>query len=225
MILEARNITKKFKVAGKELLVLKDVNLRIEKGEFVGIYGPSGSGKSTLLYILSLIEKPTSGEVIYNINFNYNKNSYEFRLKYLGFVFQQYRLIKELTVLENIILPNTLIFDEKKLKKKAKEILKFLDIYHLRNLFPNELSGGQQQRVSIARALIKDPLILFADEPTANLDVKNGLKIIELFRKINKELGTTTIVVSHEEEHRKFFDRIIEMEKINKALKLWFTFS
>ena len=220
MILEARNITKKFKVAGKELLVLKDVNLRIEKGEFVGIYGPSGSGKSTLLYILSLIEKPTSGEVIYNINFNYNKNSYEFRLKYLGFVFQQYRLIKELTVLENIILPNTLIFDEKKLKKKAKEILKFLDIYHLRNLFPNELSGGQQQRVSIARALIKDPLILFADEPTANLDVKNGLKIMELFRKINKELGTTTIVVSHEEEHRKFFDRIIEMEKINKALKL-----
>jgi len=219
MILEARNITKKFKVAGKELLVLKDVNLKIDKGEFIGIYGPSGSGKSTLLYILSLIEKPTSGEVIYNINFNYNKNPYEFRLKYLGFVFQQYRLIKELTVLENIILPNTLVFDEKKLKKKAKEILKFLDIYHLRNLFPNELSGGQQQRVSIARALIKDPLILFADEPTANLDVKNGLKIMELFRKINKELGTTTIIVSHEEEHRKFFDRIIEMEKINKALK------
>ncbi|MEO2154753.1 MAG: ABC transporter ATP-binding protein [Nanoarchaeota archaeon] len=218
-ILEARNIHRYFKVKNNLLKILVDVNLKVKKGEFLGIYGPSGSGKSTLLYILSLIDKPTKGEIIYNINFDYKKDPYGFRLNYLGFVFQQYKLINELTVLENIILPNILIMDEKKLRKKAKELLKFLDIYYLKDLFPNELSGGQQQRVSIARALVKDPIILFADEPTANLDVKNGLKIMEMFQKINKELGTTIICVSHEESHRKFFSRIVEMEKINKALK------
>jgi putative ABC transport system ATP-binding protein len=219
IILEGKNISRTFQVGNNKLEVLKDVNLKIKKGDFVGLYGPSGSGKSTLLYILSLIDFPNKGEVIYNINYNYKKDPYGFRLKYLGFVFQQYKLIPELTILENIILPNLFVLEENVAKKKAKELLKFLEIYELRNLYPNELSGGQQQRVTIARALLKDPLILFADEPTANLDVKNGLKIMNLFKKINEELGTTIVCVSHEEEHRKFFRRIIEMCEINKIIK------
>ena len=218
-ILEVKNVSKSFKVGSNIIKVLDDINLSVKKGEFIGLYGPSGSGKSTLLYITSLIDKPDKGEVIYNINFNYKKDPYTFRLRYLGFVFQQYKLIQELTVLENIILPNLPIIDEKTAKKRAKELLKFLEIYHLKDLFPGELSGGQQQRVAIARALLKNPLILFADEPTANLDVKTGLKIIELFKKINEEYKTTIVCVSHEEEHRKYFKRIVEMQEINKVLK------
>jgi ABC-type lipoprotein export system ATPase subunit len=218
VILEGRNISRHFRVGSTRLNVLEGINLKIKEGEFVGIYGASGSGKSTLLYILSLIDKPNKGEVVYNVNYPYKKDPYGFRVKYLGFVFQQYKLINELTVLENVVLPNLLVLDEKTARKKAKDLLKFLDIYHVRNLFPNEISGGQQQRVAIARALIKEPLILFADEPTANLDVKNGLKIMELFKKINEKLGTTIVCVSHEEEHKRFFKRILEMEKINKAL-------
>jgi len=201
------------------LKVLDIERLSFKKGDFVGIYGPSGSGKSTLLYIMSLIEKADQGEVVYKVNYNYKKDPTGFRERYVGFVFQQYKLISELTVEENIIYPNLGIKKERDLKRKTKELLKFFEIYHLKNLFPHELSGGQQQRVSIARALVKDPLILFADEPTANLDVKNGLKIMELFKKINEHFNTTIISVSHEEEHKKFFKKIIRMESINKVLK------
>jgi len=218
-ILEVKNIKKSYKVGNSILKVLDIEKLEFSKGDFVGIYGPSGSGKSTLLYIISLIEKADEGEIIYKVNYNYKKDPIGFREKFIGFVFQQYKLIPELNVIENIVYPNLGIKTEKELKKKALELLRFLDIYHLRNLFPYELSGGQQQRVSIARALVKEPLILFADEPTANLDVKNGMKIMELFKKINENLNTTIICVSHEEEHKKFFKRIIEMEKINKVLK------
>ncbi len=218
VILEAKGICRTFKVGRKKLEVLKNVNIKVKEGEFIGLYGPSGSGKSTLLYILSLIDIPNKGDVIYNIKFNYKEYPYEFRAKYLGFVFQQYKLIPELTVIENVVLPNLLTIKKEKAIKKAKNLLKFLEIYELKDLYPHELSGGQQQRVTIARALLKDPIILFADEPTANLDVKNGLKIMELFKKINQELNTTIICVSHEEMHRKFFKRVIEMKDINQAL-------
>lgn len=218
-ILVAKNITKIFNIAKKELKVLEDINLSVKKGDFIGIYGASGSGKSTLLYILSLIDTPTKGEVIYKTKYNYKKDPYGFRLKYLGFVFQQYKLIPELTVLENVVLPNLLIMNKKDATKKAEDILNFLEIEEFSNFYPSELSGGQQQRVTIARALLKDPLILFADEPTANLDVKNGLKIMKLFKKINEEKETTIVCVSHEEIHKKFFKNIVEMEKINKVLK------
>lgn len=191
LAVEAKNIIKEYKIGNTTTRVLKDVSLQVMKGEFVSIMGQSGSGKSTLLYILGGLDTPTSGKVYMNgadiSHFNDEKMSI-IRRRNIGFVFQFYNLIPNLNVEENIMLP--LLLDGKNLKDYKNQLDEILDIVGLtdrRKHTPRELSGGQQQRVAIARALIGKPEILFADEPTGNLDSKTGIEIIDLLNKINRD--------------------------------------
>nr|WP_330407796.1 ABC transporter ATP-binding protein [Clostridioides difficile] len=193
--------------------MLKEVSLQVMKGEFVSIMGQSGSGKSTLLYILGGLDTPTSGKVYMNgadiSHFNDEKMSI-IRRRNIGFVFQFYNLIPNLNVEENIMLP--LLLDGKNLKDYKNQLNEILDIVGLtdrRKHTPRELSGGQQQRVAIARALIGKPEILFADEPTGNLDSKTGIEIIDLLNKINRDNGQTIIMVTHSPEAAKSSSRTI----------------
>ena len=174
-------------------LALKDINLEIKKAQFVSIIGESGSGKSTLLSVLSTLLKPSSGEVVYeDTNYKNIKNIDNFRRENIGFIFQFHYLINYLSVKENINLAN-----EKASKEEIFELLRLLGIENLIDKYPNEISGGQRQRVAIARAMINNPKIIFADEPTGNLDSKNSLNVFELFSTLAKK-GTTIIVATHD---------------------------
>ncbi|MBH7683936.1 ABC transporter ATP-binding protein [Clostridioides difficile] len=213
LAVEAKNIIKEYKIGNTTTRVLKDVSLQVMKGEFVSIMGQSGSGKSTLLYILGGLDTPTSGKVYMNgadiSHFNDEKMSI-IRRRNIGFVFQFYNLIPNLNVEENIMLP--LLLDGKNLKDYKNQLDEILDIVGLtdrRKHTPRELSGGQQQRVAIARALIGKPEILFADEPTGNLDSKTGIEIIDLLNKINRDNGQTIIMVTHSLEAAKSSSRTI----------------
>ncbi|HCU2612937.1 TPA: ABC transporter ATP-binding protein [Clostridioides difficile] len=213
LAVEAKNIIKEYKIGNTTTRVLKEVSLQVMKGEFVSIMGQSGSGKSTLLYILGGLDTPTSGKVYMNgadiSHFNDEKMSI-IRRRNIGFVFQFYNLIPNLNVEENIMLP--LLLDGKNLKDYKNQLDEILDIVGLtdrRKHTPRELSGGQQQRVAIARALIGKPEILFADEPTGNLDSKTGIEIIDLLNKINRDNGQTIIMVTHLPEAAKSSSRTI----------------
>ncbi len=213
LAVEAKNIIKEYKIGNTTTRVLKEVSLQVMKGEFVSIMGQSGSGKSTLLYILGGLDTPTSGKVYMNgadiSHFNDEKMSI-IRRRNIGFVFQFYNLIPNLNVEENIMLP--LLLDGKNLKDYKNQLDEILDIVGLtdrRKHTPRELSGGQQQRVAIARALIGKPEILFADEPTGNLDSKIGIEIIDLLNKINRDNGQTIIMVTHSPEAAKSSSRTI----------------
>ena len=174
-------------------LALKDINLEIKKGEFVSIIGESGSGKSTLLSVLSTLLKPSSGEIVYeDTNYKNIKNIDNFRRENIGFIFQFHYLINYLSVKENINLAN-----KKASKQEILELLKSLGIENLIDKYPNEISGGQRQRVAIARAMINNPKVIFADEPTDNLDSENTLNVFELFSTLAKK-GTTIIVATHD---------------------------
>ena len=214
--IEGKNIVKDFKIGETTTRVLKNVSLKVLKGEFVSIMGQSGSGKSTLLYILGGLDTPTEGTVSMNgadiSRFNDAKMS-QIRRQNIGFVFQFYNLIPNLNVEENIMLP--LLLDGKKSKDYRKQLDNILEIVGLsdrRKHTPRELSGGQQQRVAIARALISDPEILFADEPTGNLDSKTGAEIMKLLQSINKNSGQTIIMVTHSPEAAKNSSRIITVK-------------
>ena len=192
---------------------LKDISLNIKEGEFVAIMGPSGSGKSTLLHQLGVLDIPTKGSILIDdedvVNLSDNRRT-KFRLEKLGYVFQSYNLIPELTALENVyITPMAQGIATEKYKEKARDILKKVGLSDRMNHYPSELSGGQQQRVSIARALVNKPKILFADEPTANLDSDSSRETVKLFRQLNKEIGQTIVMVTHELEEGKKADRII----------------
>lgn len=213
LAVEAKNIIKEYKIGNTTTRVLKEVSLQVAKGEFVSIMGQSGSGKSTLLYILGGLDTPTSGKVYMNgadiSHFNDEKMSI-IRRRNIGFVFQFYNLIPNLNVEENIMLP--LLLDGKNLKDYKNQLDEILDIVGLtdrRKHTPRELSGGQQQRVAIARALVGKPEILFADEPTGNLDSKTGIEIIDLLNKINRDNGQTIIMVTHSPEAAKSSSRTI----------------
>lgn len=214
--IEGKNIMKDFKIGETTTRVLKNVSLKVLKGEFVSIMGQSGSGKSTLLYILGGLDTPTEGTVSMNgtdiSRFNDAKMS-QIRRQNIGFVFQFYNLIPNLNVEENIMLP--LLLDGKKSKDYRKQLDNILEIVGLsdrRKHTPRELSGGQQQRAAIARALISDPEILFADEPTGNLDSKTGAEIMKLLQSINKNSGQTIIMVTHSPEAAKNSSRIITVK-------------
>ena len=214
-IIEVSNLNKSFKVGKESLKVLKDINFKVNKGEFISIMGPSGGGKSTLLYLLGGLDKPTSGTVSIDgkdISKIKKKEISWMRRNKMGFVFQFYNLVPNLSVEDNILLP--IILDGKKLKDYTKKLDEMLDIIGMqdkRKLTPRELSGGQQQRVAIARALIFEPEIIFLDEPIGNLDSKNGTDIMNLFKKINKEYGKTLIQVTHSEEAAKYGTSIIKL--------------
>ena len=213
---EGRHIIKNFCIGSTPTKVLKDISLQVMQGEFVSIMGPSGSGKSTLLYILGGLDTPTSGHVLLNgtdiSRFGDEKMS-RIRRQKIGFVFQFYNLIPNLNVEENIMLP--LLLDGKKMggyRKQLEQILEIVGLSDRRRHTPRELSGGQQQRVAIARALIGNPEILFADEPTGNLDSKTGAEIMTLLREINRTSGQTIIMVTHSPEAAQSSSRVIHVQ-------------
>lgn len=215
IIIQVKNLEKSFKNGSVITNVLNNVTTFIYKGEFVAIMGPSGSGKSTLLHQMALLDEVDSGQIIIKNEDITNLNVKEktlFRLLNFGYVFQNYNLIPELKVIENIYLP--LIQKGDSINngiKKAKIALKKVDMEGFEYRFPNELSGGQQQRVSIARAIVNNPEILFADEPTANLDSKSSKNIIDLFLELNKKYSQTIVMVTHEPEHKKIVNRVINI--------------
>ena len=205
------------KIYGKGLTsvhALKGINLEVEPGEFVAIMGRSGSGKSTLLHLLGLLDKPTSGEIYINgtdVSKSSEGERARFRLEKLGYIFQEYSLLSELNALENVYLPaHSLSWAwQNNYKKRAVEMLETVGLGERLKHYPNELSGGEQQRVAIARALINRPSILFADEPTASLDATSAEVILQLFRRLNKDLGQTIVMVTHEPDDEKYVDRVI----------------
>lgn len=213
--IEGKNIIKEYKMGEVISRVLNDISLQIEQGEFVSIMGPSGSGKSTLLYILGGLDNPTGGSILMNSKdiskFDDDSKSV-MRRRNIGFVFQFYNLIPNLNVEENILLP--ILLDGKNMKdykKQLNDILEIVGLTNRRKHTPRELSGGQQQRVAIARALINSPEILFADEPTGNLDSKTGTEIMGLLREINQESNKTIIMVTHSANAAEYSNRIINV--------------
>lgn len=214
-MIKLNNIFKWYNVGGSRAFVLKDVNISIKEGEFVSIMGPSGSGKSTLLHILGLLDEPNEGAYSFQnedvLKLKEKKRS-EIYKQYMGFVFQAYHLIDELTVAENIETP--LIYKNMKAGERKAVVADMLDRFGIvgkKDLFPNQLSGGQQQIVGIARALAGKPKVLLADEPTGNLNSKQGDEIMQLFKKLNEEEGVTIIQVTHSEKNAAYGGRVIEL--------------
>ncbi len=188
-------------------VALKDVNITIKKGEFIAIVGESGSGKSTLLSILSTLLTPSSGEILFDgMSYKEIQNIDDFRKKNIGFIFQFHYLIEYLSVYDNLKIAN-----EKSTDREINDLLKLLSIKELAKKLPNEISGGERQRVAIARALINTPTVVFADEPTGNLDSKNAMKVFSIFRELTEE-GTTIVVTTHNKELAALVDRIIEVK-------------
>ena len=211
-MLVGKNIYKRY----GSLEVLRGVNLEIKKGEVVSIVGPSGCGKSTLLHILGTLDKPDLGEIFINnsslsrLNGN---NLAAFRNKHIGFVFQFHHLLPEFTALENVCIPGWLSGRGKtEVKKKAEELLKMLGLAERNENKPNQLSGGEQQRVAVARALINNPDIVFADEPSGNLDSANAKELHQLFFDLRKQFNQTFLIVTHNEELSQLSDRTLHMK-------------
>jgi ABC-type lipoprotein export system ATPase subunit len=214
-MIELQHISKWFTIGGRPNFILKDINLNIGEGEFVSVMGPSGSGKSTLLNVIGMLDSPSEGaynfmgQSVYDLK---EKQRSELYKRNIGFIFQAYHLIDELTVYENIETP-LLYLNVKTPERKAMvaDILDRFQIVGKKDLFPAQLSGGQQQLVGIARALIAKPKLLLADEPTGNLNSKQGEEIMNLFKKINEEDQVTIIQVTHSEKNAEYGDRIIHL--------------
>jgi len=213
-MIKTNDLTKIFRTEEVETTALNKVNLDVKEGEYVAVMGPSGCGKSTLLNILGLLDNPTSGSYIFNGTEVANLKERDrtvFRKGNIGFVFQSFNLIDELNVYENVELP--LIYLKMKSserKKKVEEALERMKITHRAKHFPQQLSGGQQQRVAIARAVVANPRLILADEPTGNLDSKNGIEVINLLTELNKE-GTTIIMVTHNDRDAGYAHRIVNL--------------
>ncbi|WP_339291049.1 ABC transporter ATP-binding protein [Paenibacillus sp. FSL E2-0201] len=213
-ILKIEHLSKTYGKGETAVKALDDVSFSIKKGEFVAIIGPSGSGKSTILHLLGGVDRPTSGKVFVDNTDIYELNETQlaiFRRRQIGLIYQFYNLIPVLTVEENITLP--LLLDQHKVdKKQFADTVKALNLENRLNHLPNQLSGGQQQRVSIGRALISNPAIMLADEPTGNLDSKNSSEIIDLLKMFNKTYNQTLIVITHDERIALQADRVITIE-------------
>ena len=209
-----KNISKVFQTEEVETWALQNVSLQVKKGEFVAIMGPSGCGKSTLLNILGLLDNPTEGTYLLDgtdVSRMQEDERTELRKGKLGFVFQSFNLIDELTVQENIELPLLYMnVPKKERRQKVKEVVERVAMSHRAGHFPAQLSGGQQQRVAIARAVVATPKIIFADEPTGNLDSKNGIEVMELLKQLNSE-GTTIVMVTHSLHDANYAERIINL--------------
>lgn len=212
-MIRAENISKSYGSEVVKTQAVREVSLSIEEGEFVVILGPSGSGKSTLLYLIGLIENLDSGRVLIDdieVSGLSKKEKSDFRLNNIGFVFQAYNLVPGFSVLDNVLIPVMLSGKSvKKYTEIACKYLKEVGLYDKRNKYPNELSGGEQQRVSIARALIMNPRIILADEPTGNLDSKTGTEVLCLLKKLNREKKCTIVMVTHNQEVVEYADRIV----------------
>ena len=218
MLLRVRNLKK---VYPNGTQALRGIDLEVQEGEFVGVMGPSGSGKSTLLHIVGGLDKPTEGEVVLfgkDITRMNEDELSEFRKRRVAYIFQFYYLLEDFTVLENLLLIAEIVGTKDK-ERKAKEILEFLRLSHRLNHKPYQLSGGEQQRVAIGRALITEPKLILADEPTGNVDTEESFRIFELFKELNKK-GITFIVATHNESLKRFFGRIVKLRdgKLEKII-------
>ncbi len=213
-IIECKNLTKEYISGDGVIKAVDDITVGFEQGEFCAVTGPSGSGKSTLLHVLSSLENPTRGEVIYNGENlgKYNDNQLSIlRRRRFGFVFQSYNLVQELTGYENIVLP--VMLDRKKVDENyIKKVIEILGIGDRLTHLPSALSGGQQQRIAIARALANKPSILFADEPTGNLDGKSGREVLSLLKLVGKELGISLLLVTHDLHVAEQAERVLTIE-------------
>jgi ABC-type lipoprotein export system ATPase subunit len=224
-MIKLQQIYKEYKLDGEIFTALKNITLEIKKGEFTAILGPSGCGKSTLMHIIGLLDHPSRGKVFIedkDVSRLSDDQHSKLRNEFIGFVFQQFNLINKLTVLENIILPT--IYSRRKLdfdpNEKATQLIDRFGLKGKENSYPNKMSGGEQQRVAITRALITNPKIILADEPTGNLDTKTGDKILNLLQELNKKDGLTVIIVTHEKDVAARTRRKIQMrdgEIINNA--------
>ena len=213
-MIRLENIKKVFRTEEVETLALREVNLEVKEGEFVAIMGPSGCGKSTLLNILGLLDNPTEGSYLLNgreVSTLQENERTDLRKGVIGFVFQSFNLIDELNVYENIELPLLYMgLSAKERKERVEAVMKRMAISHRCKHFPSQLSGGQQQRVAIARAVLPNPKIILADEPTGNLDSKNGKEVMDLLSELHRE-GTTIIMVTHSQHDATYADRIIHL--------------
>ena len=213
-MIKTNDLTKIFRTEEVETTALNKVTLNVKEGEYVAVMGPSGCGKSTLLNILGLLDNPSSGSYVFNVTEVANLRERDrtiFRKGNIGFVFQSFNLIDELNVYENVELP--LIYLKMKAgdrKKRVEDVLERMKIGHRAKHFPQQLSGGQQQRVAIARAVVANPKLILADEPTGNLDSKNGIEVINLLTELNKE-GTTIIMVTHSDRDAGYAHRIVNL--------------
>jgi len=214
MLLQLNNIFKWVNSGGQRIFLLKDINLEVEEGEFISVMGPSGSGKSTLLNVIGMLDTFDEGEYnfldesVHSLKEKHRSNLYK---QYIGFVFQSYHLLDELTVKENLEMP--LIYKKIKGSERKAMVADMLDRFNIvgkKDLFPAQLSGGQQQLVGVARALISSPKLILADEPTGNLNSKQGEEIMELFKQLNDE-GVTIIQVTHSEKNAAYGSRIINL--------------
>lgn len=214
-LIQLKNIHKSYPLDGFDLEILKGINLEIAAGEFVAIMGPSGSGKSTLMNILGCLDTPTSGEYILdgeNIEHLSGDQLAEIRNRKIGFVFQGFNLLSRTSAIENVELPMVYAgVPDKEREERAAKALDSVSLHERMHHQPNQLSGGQQQRVAIARAIVNEAPIIFADEPTGNLDTKMSVEIMDLFTKLNKELRRTIILVTHEEDIALYANRIIKI--------------
>lgn len=213
-MIKITELQKFYRTEEVETVALNNLSIGVEKGEFVAVMGPSGCGKSTLLNIIGLLDDLDEGSYKFNdievAKFNERKRS-DLRKHNIGFVFQSFNLIDELTVFENVELP--LIYTKvpaAERKKRVEEVLEKVQIMHRRNHFPQQLSGGQQQRVAVARAVVNNPKLILADEPTGNLDSNNGNEVMQLLTELNEQ-GTTIVMVTHSEHDARYSDRIIRM--------------
>ncbi|MFH0749349.1 MAG: ABC transporter ATP-binding protein [Candidatus Gottesmanbacteria bacterium] len=202
-MINLHKVSKEYRLSGESFFALRDVSFEIKKKELTAILGPSGSGKSTVMHIMGLLDTPTSGTIKINGQDVSKYSDTELSLarnELIGFVFQQFNLINKLTILENILLPT--IYTRKKLpfdpKTRAMELITRFGLLGKERSFPNKISGGQQQRVAVARALIMNPKLILADEPTGNLDTKTGNAILDLLEKLNKDEGVTIVIITHE---------------------------
>ena len=215
MLLQLRNIFKWVQQGGQRVFLLKDVNLEVQEGEFISIMGPSGSGKSTLLNVIGMLDTFDEGEYdflnesVHTLKEKYRSNLYK---EYIGFVFQSYHLLDDLTVEENLEMP--LLYKKVKGSERKALVADMLDRFNIvgkKDLFPAQLSGGQQQLVGVARALIANPKLILADEPTGNLNSQQSEEIMQLFKKLNEEDGVTIIQVTHSEKNAAYGSRIINL--------------
>ena len=215
-MITGHDLTRYYGTGAAQVRALDGVSVQIRQGEFVGVMGASGSGKSTLLHLFGLLDRPTSGEIRIDgvdVGVLDERGRTQFRLRRLGYVFQDYALVPELTAKENVYLPSmSRGMTSHECTLACTEILSLVGLGDRVNHLPGQMSGGEQQRVAIARALVNRPALLLADEPCANLDSRNSRIILDLFRKLNRDLRQTIVMVSHEEWHKEYFDRILYMK-------------
>jgi len=212
-LLNINNLSKTYVSGDLVTEVLKEINFKVDQGEFVSIMGPSGSGKSTLMHILGLLERPTGGTYLFkgrDINKLNDEDLAHLRNREIGFVFQAFNLLARTSVLDNVKLPLIYSDNKKKMDERARKVLKSVGLDHRLLYFTNQISGGEKQRVAIARALVNDPDLIFADEPTGNLDSKSGVQVMQILQKLNAE-GKTIILVTHETFTAEHAARIIQV--------------